>query len=573
MGTFLMGWDNLMPEFNVGLNLTRNLFGTWLHYRGLGLFDGQSHVAATLHTLLVGLLSIIEPQSFIRYTIILGLFLLGMVGMYALVQELLGKHKYLSVFTALFYGFNPAIIQLFYTPFEPFAFHFAAIPWIAWALYRGRKYLFIFLLSTPQFFVPTLLFPTLILIVSLARKRIVPVIAGFILINAFWLLPYVVGVFHNAPVIASAKINQMSSNDIYLRNHAFGDIKSVLLLHSFPLNFEDFNASGNPIFIMENWRNYITQPFVLAVSWLFAGLAVMGFFLTIRSRKLLPIGIVTALAFLFLANNTPVLSTLNSLIRLLPFVGEALRVPFTKFIVLYTFGYSIFIALSIKALKHQLLPIAFGLLFIFMIPALTGNFVSPLMQVSLPNDYQKTFNYFQKIPMDRRIAILPQPAYWSWKLYRFGYHGSGFIWYGLPQPILDRAFDPWSATNENYYWELSYALYSKNLALLTNVFTKYNISFVLLDENLLSFSNNRSLFIDETKTLLGKPTETFGNISVWEFPSSGFVHTSDELPSVNAYKWTDNDVAYQELGDYVAVSDNPTVTYQHRSLFYKTLHR
>ena len=63
---------------------------------------------------------------------------------------------------------------------------------------------------------------------------------------------------------------------------------------------------------------------------------------------------------------------------------------------------------------------------------------------------------------DGRIAYLPQPNYWSWKHYNFGLVGSGFIWYGLSQPLMDRAFDPWSNVNENYYWELTHALYSND---------------------------------------------------------------------------------------------------------------
>lgn len=47
-----------MPEFNIGLNLKRQLMGVWQDYRGLGLYDGMVHSANLIHTLFIGLLSI-----------------------------------------------------------------------------------------------------------------------------------------------------------------------------------------------------------------------------------------------------------------------------------------------------------------------------------------------------------------------------------------------------------------------------------------------------------------------------------------------------------------------------------
>ena len=148
---------------------------------------------------------------------------------------------------------------------------------------------------------------------------------------------------------------------------------------------------------------------------------------------------------------------------------------------------------------------------------------------------------------------------------------------------MDRAFDPWSAENENYYWELSRALYSKDATALDAVFTKYDIHYVLLDENAISANNNRSLFIDETKALISQIltitlARTFGKITVYKRNSEvaqSFVSLKTNLPTVSpTYKWTDNDVAYQELGDYIAdeschVSRVACRVFPFRSLFTK----
>ena len=141
---------------------------------------------------------------------------------------------------------------------------------------------------------------------------------------------------------------------------------------------------------------------------------------------------------------------------------------------------------------------------------------------------------------------------------------------------MDRAFDPWSNTNENYYWELSKALYSKDAVGLGSVFDKYNIRYILLDEYLLSATNYRSLFIDETKQMFsGMPNiqqiTSFGKLTLYEYKQTAqrYVSLIQNAPSVYPpYQWTDNDVAYKELGDYIS-STTPDVVYAYRSLFTK----
>ncbi len=48
-GTYLIGWDNTVPEFNLELNFQRILHGVWQDYRGLGTLDGMAHSANIVH--------------------------------------------------------------------------------------------------------------------------------------------------------------------------------------------------------------------------------------------------------------------------------------------------------------------------------------------------------------------------------------------------------------------------------------------------------------------------------------------------------------------------------------------
>ncbi|HCM38210.1 MAG: hypothetical protein UV61_C0019G0038 [Candidatus Gottesmanbacteria bacterium GW2011_GWB1_43_11] len=626
-GTYLMGWDNVMPELNFRANLVRNLWGVWQEHRGLGLYDGMSHIALTIHTLFLWSVSLVLPQNLLRYFFQFLMHFLGCAGIYVLLMHLKQDDKHvrlISLAGGLFYQLNLATIQMFYTPLEVFSVHFAALPWLALTLIaylkQGSKrtlglFLLVSLLTTPQYFVTTLFLTTLILILSLILtysfsglkqkqgrwffKRSAIALGGFILVNLFWLLPYIYGLPHNAPVIAQAKINQMSSQEIFVRNQAFGDIVNVFLLRGFSLDYVDLNQNNKPQLLMQPWRNYINQPLVLILSITLGLISVWGLIKCLVQKSktqnslswpLSAFGLTFLMGFWMLGTNIPLLRESVGYLRShIPFFAEIFRFSFTKGSLLFAFSYSIFLALGMTELLHafsksRAIQRVFLAGFIFLsivivsLPVFTGHLFYANLRIKLPPAYPALFKYMGQLDPASRVAILPQPEYWSWKHYSFGYRGSGFLWYGLNQPLLDRAFDPWSQQNENYFWELSYAIYAKDALKFANVSAKYDVGYLILDENLLSTGNNRSLFIDETKTLLSqvpaiKRIAQFDKLTIYErvgLTSNSFVQVGQNLPSVSPpYSWTDFDLAYQELGNYQTAQSALDYIYQYRSLFTK----
>ncbi len=605
--TWLIGWDNLNPEFDFKTNILRNIFGVWQEYRGLGLYDGMSHIANTLHTIALWIMSLVIPTSLLRYVFIFGTHLIGGIGMYFLLRK--AQTTLASVIAlagSIFYLLNLTTIQIFHTPLESFSIHFAALPWLALTLReflhepRQKQYisfLLVCLLAAPQFFVPTILLPTTILLIAVSLPYVFSkqtalsvwkAGVGFVLINAFWLLPYLWGLSQNAPVIQDAKINQMSSSEAYLRNQAFGNISDVLLLRGFPLDFEDYTESGVQTFLMSTWRSWTLSPIYLFVGGFIIALGALGIFQSIRKNAthivvfLVPL----SLSFIILANNTQGIAEIVAFVRShVPFLGEALRFPYTKFGLLFAFSLTIFIHQGLTSLiayaEHHRIYIRLGIIgvFIFLVafmahPVFLGQFINQNMRVSVPSEYKDLYAFLRTKSANDRMVLLPQPTYWSWKLYQFGYRGSGFSWFGIPQPTLDRAFDPWSKTSENFYWELSSSLYSKNIESLAQLFNKYDITYILVDKNLATTGNNRSLFIEENNELLSqipniKRVTTFGELTLYEniiADANSFISVKNNLPSVNSYSWTDNDIAYQELGDYIEGAD---ITYRYRELFTK----
>lgn len=562
-GTYLMGWDNVMPEFNFRQAFITNIFGVWQEHRGLGLPDGMGHAANLVHTITLWIMSLVLPQNILRYTFQFLMHFFGMVGAMRVIREIRGEEKNnnsLALIGGLFYGLNLITIQMFYTPLEAFSVHFAALPWLAYSLLHylhtpSRNSLLLFIcvsiLSTPQFFIPTLLLPTAILLgcvsIGAPLRRIAVAALTFLCINAFWFIPYLYNLPYNAPIIQQAKINQMSSNEVYEQNRAFGDLPHVLSMQGFMLDFEDVNADGQPIHVMDTWRTWVNQPVVRAMSVVFAIVILAG--LCTRGFRL-----VWIIALFFLANNTPLISDAMSVLRdRLPLFAEAYRFPFTKFSLLFAFASTILFIHGISFVRPRLLKLSFIMLFfIASFPVFQGNFFYDALRVNLPRDYSALFAFMNTRDHAGRTAYLPQPSYWSWKHYNFGYVGSGFLWYGLPQPLMDRAFDPWSHYNEQYYWELSRALYGKNAENLEHVFEKYDIRYIILDGNLRAPGHDRALFTEEITELLAtlpdtKPLGMAGALTVYErnTTSNSFIQTAERLPM--SVPLTDNPISPQEI--------------------------
>ncbi len=619
-GTYFLGWDNLFPEMNFSANFQRSFFSVWQEYRGLGLLDGMSFAANLPHYLFLFLLSFILPLNLLRYFFIFFMHFLGGVGMYFLILELTGenlKMKWAAFVGALFYMLNIGTVQMFFVPYEVFTVHFAFLPILTLFLIKylknkSLKYLSYFaiasFLSVPQAHVPTLFIVYLFVLSVIfifhlfytgkkGLAQVVTVIAVTFVVNSFWGLPYAYSVVSNVQAVSSSKINQMSTEEIYLRNRAFGDFADVALMKGFSLDFVANQASGRD-FMMKPWRTYVQQPVFIIIAWLFFALMVFGLLNAIRRKEklFLPFIVILLLSFLMLADDVPVIGGFSFLLRTyLPFFDQVFRFTFTKFFFLYALAFSVFISLGLISLSLYIQPLARRLsgnllnlktitiifllmLVLYSLPSWQGNFLYRAQGLKVPNEYFSLVDFLKKQNPNSRVALIPQTSFWGWTYTTWGYQGSGFIWYGIPQSSLDGAFYPWSRENENYYWELSQAFFQKDRRLFENVLEKYQISWVVVDNTLQSpFSLNLS-YKDQIQAVIDssdkvKLVKKFGNLGVYQVylasAPQNFVFLEQNLPMVGpAYQWGNIDQGYLENGNYISAGDNlPDSFYPFRSLF------
>lgn len=521
-GTYLIGWDNTMPEFNPILNLQRAIHSIWQEYRGLGLYDGMAHAANLTYALIVTSLTPFIDQSAIRYLTNTALFMFGGFGMFALLLHITNK-KTAAIIGGLFYLFNIGTIQQFYAPLEVFSYHFAFLPWITWSGLRyishtKKSALWIFfvisLLSTPQGFVPTVFIASMAVFFSLGIfdwlthkniGRFLTLFLIFLSVNSFWLIPYLYGAPTTSKIIKNARINQYSSETLYLRNKEYGSLYQVATLNGFMLHLTEYDSKlSQNVKLMDVWeRHSQTLPYqAIYVVLLYIGL--IGIANSIKNKKRIIFLLPLLSAFFFLANSTPIVRELNTLLRTVsPILGEAFRIPFTKWITVYVFSLALFVGFGFEYVEHALLKkktnilvgcivVCMGLLYMGY-PIFTGNLYSPLVKRKVPAEYLQVMSYFNKIDKNKRIALLPAHTFWSWQYRTWGHVGSGFLWYGIQQPVMDRAFDPWSNLNEQFYNELARAINTNDHGLFTSVLDKYNIDYLLLDQYLVNTLSSKPI--------------------------------------------------------------------------------
>lgn len=609
--TFLTGWDNLHPEFNFSLNIKRSFFSVWQEYQGLGLLGGMGHASDLIHQIILLILSYFLPQNLLRYAWTFLMLSLGPIGVYFLLKNIFQSYRssVISLLGALFYLFNLSTIQAFYVPFETFTAHFAALPWLFLTLllyYNNSrsKNLLLFaitsFLTTPQSYVPTLFVVYLVcqgillfILISFNRtKYSLAKITKILLItfatNAFWLLPFAYFSFTNGHVLENAKINQMATPTIFLQNKEFGNIWDVMLLKGFWFNNVEPNLQSNFSYMLAPWREHLANPFIITIGYLFFAVILLGLILSLRKKKAILIASIALFVFslTMLTTVTPPFSYFDSIFRKIPLLNEAFRFPFTKFSILASLTYSIFFALGIeelmKLVKKLIIVVPFFtvILIIFALPAFQGHLFYDKERLIIPKEYFQTFDFFKKQDPNTRIANFPQQDFWGWSFYRWGYGGSGFLWYGINQPIMDRAFDVWSKTNENYYWEISNALYAKNSTLFIQTLNKYQINWLLLDKNIISPPSPKALFTNELQQMIGQThqiqkTASFGNLEIYKVELKDnpekFIFIEGDLPTINSYKWNNIDQGFVDYGNYISISNKlesvSNYFYPFRSLF------
>jgi hypothetical protein len=600
-GTYLSGWDNLQTDLNPGLAIKRAFFSVWQEYQSFGLVSGLAHAADLVRSIFVWGISFILPQNIIRYFFHFFTLWVGALGMFNLLQYVFfNKQKSVFAFLgATFYILNLGTIQIFHVPFEPFSVFFAALPWEIMIFIKlldkkemTRKDLLTFIginiLATPQAYVQTLfiVYNLLLILITFAiwfeHKTLSILKRSFILgililvLNSFWLLPQFYFLKTSGNVVTDAKTNVLSTDDLFYQNKEKGTIVDFMRLEGF---YYDLKTNNNiPLFL--EWKQYYNNPLVNILPFVMGIIFLIG--IVTRRKYHLVFVFPFILIGIFFLSSTPVFEQINSLLAINPTIHQIFRASFTKFIIPYSLIASYFFASGLyfisqkvpfkKFLQKGKTFIVVGIfcaIVAYSLPAFQGSFFSPIMKVKIPTEYLDVITYFSHTDPNKRIALLPHFTFWGWFTHKWGYDGSGFLWYGIEQPIVSRTFDIWSNKSESYYWEMRNAIAEENREKFEKVLDKYNIDYLLLDPTLLPISSTvKGMQYDTLKSLLSQSkrvtsTQKFGDLTLYEIeqnkPVKNFISAAVSLPNIGpSVKEMNDDIAFFNNNDY---QTNPESSY------------
>lgn len=588
--TFLSGWDTLHPEFNFGEYFRRIIFGVWQEHQGLGAVASQAHIAEIPRMILYYPLSFILSQNLLRYFYIFLCLLLGPLGVYFFLKRL-GK---LPAFLAsLFYLLNLVTVQQFYVPLEMFTTHYATLPWIFLTaveyLHTGSKK-FLLLFSIISFFAAPmahtatlwyvffLAFGLFLLVSNLVIKEkklrflSAKLVISSLVVNMFWLLPNFYFILNHAQEVGASKIHTLFTEEAFAQNASFGNIQSLSFFKNFLFNWGQYTGDGKFEPLLLSWSKHLENPLVSLLGIAFFLIILVGIYYSIKTKSIVAIPMLSLFVlsvFFWLNVNPPLGFLFDFLQNTLSLFKEALRFPFTKLSILLIFSSSYFFAFGVLFFKkfnlyHLFTLIVFLSLLYYSLPAFQGQLIDPRMRTKIPSEYFQMFNWINK-QADGRVASLPINSFWGWTYYNFDYQGAGFLWFGIKQPLLDREFDRWQKYNEEYYREMSQAVYSKNPELFKNVLTKYDISYILVDKNVIAPQiDQKVLYLPEIQNLIESDPQIqkaaqFGkNLFVYKLPSkypTYLIDSAKNITPVLAASYEDQ--VFQEYGSYQTAQNYP----------------
>lgn len=609
-GAYLLGWDNLQTELAPALAIKRAIFSGWQEYQSFGLVSGLAHAADFVRAVLVALLSWVLPNHLVRYITHILLLFTGGWGMYRLLCSFYTEDKdrqsiaHLFLVGALFYILNFGTIQIFSLPYDPFSWFFASLPWLL-LVYRQtllhtqqhrRKTLLLFfvthLLATPAFYLQTLFVVYLLcvggitlgyVLVTTSRhlellRRGICLGVLILLINSFWLLPQAYFLRHGTTTVQQAKSNTLSTEETYYQNLEKGTVPNFLTFKG--LYYDLYTTDDTYIF--QEWKKHFESPLGRWAQLMVVALGLIGLITSNTPSKKFALPIYGMVA-LVLLSHTPMIAQLNGVLRHIPIIHQIFRSPFTKFIIPHALSASVFFTAGLvwisrrvsKSLPraHSIFALGTGILLLaYSLPTFGGNFFSPTMRVRVPTNYFTLFDYFQTQPKNARIALLPDYAVWGWFKTRWGYDGSGFLWYGIEQPIVSRTFDVWSRTSESYFWQIQQAIATENSLALKNVLDQYRIDYLVVDHTLRPFDDaynyadhDRLYHILETTDNITLD-QKFGSLSVYKVrhavPADTFISITTALPNTGpSVSVTNVDGAYTLFHDYMTDATRSFDTY------------
>lgn len=524
-GSYILSNDNYSPELNPTLSVSRYLQSpAWRGYRVLG-FASESEQADLLRASLYSFLNLFTPSWLISQLLYFVSLFIGSISMASLIRRLISKSKLkryanwgyllggITYFTTLW------SMWLFYQNMSPYIINFGFLPLLLLCIYLYSKentfknLIFIFLSSvllTPAFVIATLFVVDFIFITAFVifvnltskygRKReiknILITLGIFLLTQLFWILPFIHYTLSSSSDILDSYTNRtITSNVIDL------ETDNQTLINSARLYNRNLYEKDGENYLFPMSELFITYDFYKVLGLLPAIFSIIAltYALFKKNFQLFFWGIV-ALGSLFLIKvvNPPFGQVFEWLQENIPLFKQVFRWPFSKLgqiylisiTILSVFGVTYLIKFFASFVQKRFLKRLFILTFfvslciiqlIYSEYLFRGDFFADRAVVNVPNRYFELESYLSENDSSGRIYYAPPSNNNYFREYDWGFWGSQFISYILPNPVMDISSAVGSNVGENALLRISNVVRSENREEFLTLMHKYDVSYVLFD--------------------------------------------------------------------------------------------
>jgi len=268
--------------------------------------------------------------------------------------------------------------------------------------------------------------------------------------------------------------------------------------------YENSKGSSKMFTMGDDYYKYDLLKIISYVPFFFS---IWGLIICIIQKRYLylPFWLLLFISLFFIVNeNAPFGSIYSGLQNSWDTFRQVFRWPTSKWGNVYlisltitaAYGFVSVFSILVKSItNHQtiqrILLLVFASIFIFSFLFFgsflyNGKLFSQRVYAKIPDTYSKLNDYIRENKIvDSRLIVFPPANNGYFREYEWGFYGSGFLHYLLPNPILEKSLSVGSSSSEIAIEEIEDLYYSGNPELLAMKLDKYNVDYILVDRSLI----------------------------------------------------------------------------------------
>ena len=578
-GFFLLSNDNYSPELNPTLSVQRYIESpAWRSYRVLG-FASESEQADVFRSSIFAGLETFLPNWSIGQIYYLLCMILGSLSIASLVRHFLFKSdlKRFSNWGYLISGVTYFTtlwsMWLFYQTMAPYISNFAFLPLVLLCIYKYvrksniKNALLLFfssILFTSTSVIATLfvvdfafiffftLFVTLSTKKSKKRKvhSILKTLGIFLITQLFWILPFIHYTLSTSNDIIDSYTNRtITSSVIDLET----DMQTVINSARF-YNRSLFDTDDEK-YIFPMAELFETYDFYKVLGLLPALFGIVGILFAIFNKyyKLLFWGGV-ALGSLFLIKvlNPPFAIFFEFLQEYVPLFKQVFRWPISKLGEIYlisltfisTFGliylFQFLTSFAEKKVLRRVLTLSLFVMIcvlqlIYSEYLFRGDTFPQRATVQVPSEYFELGEYLSTNDSISRIYYAPPSNNNYFRKYEWGFWGSQFISYIVPNPMMDVSLAIGSNSGEKAMLNILNVVRSQRSEEFLSLMQKYDVTYVLLDTSIKSEGYSFDVDMKAMESMISKYEKIWenGSLTLYKVPVAKEKTYTESLSSLS----------------------------------------